>query len=83
MNIAIVDDGANLVAFMRMDGAYLGSGLIAQHKAMTSARSGFKFSVIDVNRALDRTSLNSQQRMQVKLRLDRAGLLQSSIVTAG
>src|SRR6476620_7513890 len=30
MNIAVVDDGANLVAFERMDGAYLGSVLIAQ-----------------------------------------------------
>ena len=41
MNIAIVDDGANLVAFVRMDGAYLGSVLIAQHKAMTSAKFPF------------------------------------------
>ena len=41
MNIAIVDDGANLVAFVRMDGAYLGSGMIAQHKAMTSAKFPF------------------------------------------
>ena len=30
MNIAVVDDRANLVAFERMDGAYLGSVLIAQ-----------------------------------------------------
>jgi glc operon protein GlcG len=37
MNIAVVDDGANLVAFERMDGAFLGSVAIAQHKAMTSA----------------------------------------------
>jgi len=37
MNIAIVDDGANMIAFERMDGAFLGSGSIAQHKAMTSA----------------------------------------------
>ena len=41
MNIAIVDDGANLVAFERMDGAYLGSIQIAQHKAMTSANFPF------------------------------------------
>jgi uncharacterized protein GlcG (DUF336 family) len=41
MNIAIVDDGANLVAFERMDGAYLGSILIAQHKAITSANFPF------------------------------------------
>ncbi len=37
MNIAVVDDGANLVAFERMDGAFLGSVYISQHKAMTSA----------------------------------------------
>jgi uncharacterized protein GlcG (DUF336 family) len=36
MNIAVVDNGANLVAFERMDGAYLGSGYVAQHKAMSS-----------------------------------------------
>jgi uncharacterized protein GlcG (DUF336 family) len=41
MNIAIVDDGANLVAFERMDGAYLGSIQIAQHKATTSANFPF------------------------------------------
>jgi len=33
MNIAVVDSGANLVAFLRMDGAMLGSAPIAQHKA--------------------------------------------------
>jgi glc operon protein GlcG len=37
MNIAVVDDGANLVFFEHMDGAYKGSVYIAQHKAMTSA----------------------------------------------
>src|SRR6185503_20682847 len=41
MNIAIVDDGANLVAFERMDGAFLGSIQIAQHKAITSANFPF------------------------------------------
>ena len=41
MNIAIVDDGANLVAFERMDGAYLGSIQVAQHKAVTSANFPF------------------------------------------
>jgi uncharacterized protein GlcG (DUF336 family) len=41
MNIAVVDVGANLVAFERTDGAYLGSVLIAQHKAMTSAKFPF------------------------------------------
>jgi uncharacterized protein GlcG (DUF336 family) len=37
MNIAVVDNGANLVTFERMDGAYLGSIYVAQHKAITSA----------------------------------------------
>ena len=36
MNIAIVDAGANLVAFSRMDGAWLGSVDIAIKKAKTA-----------------------------------------------
>ena len=36
MNIAVVDAGANLVAFERMDGAWLGSTDIAQRKARTA-----------------------------------------------
>lgn len=36
MNIAIVDEGANLVAFARMDGAWLGSVDIAIKKAKTA-----------------------------------------------
>jgi uncharacterized protein GlcG (DUF336 family) len=36
MNIAVVDDGANLVAFARMDGAWLGSIDISQDKAFTA-----------------------------------------------
>ena len=36
MNIAIVDDGARLVAFVRMDGAILASIDIAQKKAFTA-----------------------------------------------
>ncbi len=36
MNIAVVDDGNNLVAFARMDGAWLGSIDIAQNKAYTA-----------------------------------------------
>jgi uncharacterized protein GlcG (DUF336 family) len=35
-NIAVVDEGANLVAFARMDGAWIGSIDIAQKKAFTS-----------------------------------------------
>ncbi len=41
MNIAVVDAGANTVAFERMNGAYLGSGDIARHKAETSAKFPF------------------------------------------
>ena len=36
MCIAVVDNGANLVAFVRMDGAWLGSIDIAQDKAFTA-----------------------------------------------
>ncbi len=36
MNIAVVDAGANLVAFVRMDGAWLGSIDIAIKKAKTA-----------------------------------------------
>jgi uncharacterized protein GlcG (DUF336 family) len=38
MNIAIVDSGANLVAFLRMDGALLASIAVAEHKARTAAK---------------------------------------------
>ncbi len=38
MNVAIVDSGANLVAFARMDGSQLASIAIAEHKARTSAK---------------------------------------------
>jgi uncharacterized protein GlcG (DUF336 family) len=36
MNIAVVDEGNNLVAFQRMDGAWLGSIDIAMNKAYTA-----------------------------------------------
>jgi uncharacterized protein GlcG (DUF336 family) len=36
MNIAVVDSGANLTAFARMDGAWLGSVDIAMKKARTA-----------------------------------------------
>jgi len=36
MNIAVVDEGNNLVAFERMDGAWLGSINIAMNKAYTA-----------------------------------------------
>jgi len=38
LNIAVVDSGANLVAFARMDGAMLASIAIAEHKARTAAK---------------------------------------------
>ncbi|BBU59417.1 hypothetical protein KU6B_56820 (plasmid) [Mameliella alba] len=41
MNIAIVDRGANLIVFQRMDDAFLGSGDIAIGKAQTSANFPF------------------------------------------
>lgn len=41
MNIAVYDDGANMKAFARMDGAFLGSADIAMNKARTAALFGF------------------------------------------
>jgi uncharacterized protein GlcG (DUF336 family) len=38
LNIAVVDSGANLVAFARMDGAQLGSIAISEHKARTAVK---------------------------------------------
>jgi glc operon protein GlcG len=38
LNIAVVDSGANLVAFVRMDGAQLASIAIAEHKARAAAK---------------------------------------------
>jgi uncharacterized protein GlcG (DUF336 family) len=46
MNIAVVDEGNNLTAFARMDGAWLGSIDIAQNKAYT-ARS-FDMSTLEL-----------------------------------
>jgi glc operon protein GlcG len=37
LNIAVVDSGANLVAFARMDGAQIASISIAEHKARAAA----------------------------------------------
>lgn len=41
MNIAVYDDGANLKAFERMDGALLGSLDVAMGKARSAALFGF------------------------------------------
>src|ERR1700759_560261 len=38
VNVAVVDSGANLVAFARMDGAQLGSIAVSEHKARTSVK---------------------------------------------
>src|SRR5271156_3421351 len=37
VNVAVVDPGANLVAFARMDGAQIASVAVAQHKARAAA----------------------------------------------
>lgn len=47
MNIAVVDSGANLIAFERMDRAFLGSGEIALSKAKTSANFPFPTRLVD------------------------------------
>ena len=38
LNVTVVDSGANLVAFARMDGAQLGSIQISEHKARAAAK---------------------------------------------
>lgn len=38
LNIAVLDSGANLVAFVRMDGAQIGSILISEHKARAAVK---------------------------------------------
>jgi uncharacterized protein GlcG (DUF336 family) len=42
MNVAVLDSGANLKAFLRMDGALLGSVDIALKKARTAALFGMR-----------------------------------------
>jgi hypothetical protein len=48
MNIAIVDAGANLMAFMRMDGVWLGSIDIAINKAFTA--KAFDITTLELGR---------------------------------
>src|ERR1700677_1488338 len=48
MNIAVVDAGANLQAFARMDGAWLGSIDIAINKAFTA--KAFDLSTLDLGK---------------------------------
>jgi uncharacterized protein GlcG (DUF336 family) len=48
MNIAVVDSGANLQAFIRMDGAWLGSIDIAIKKAFTA--KAFDISTLELGR---------------------------------
>jgi len=38
LNVAVLDSGANLIAFERMDGAQLASIAISQHKARTAVK---------------------------------------------
>ena len=46
MNIAVVDAGANILAFVRMDGAWLGSADISIKKAKTARFFDFNTGVI-------------------------------------
>lgn len=48
MNIAVVDAGTNLTAFVRMDGAWLGSIDIAMNKAFTA--KAFDISTLELGR---------------------------------
>jgi uncharacterized protein GlcG (DUF336 family) len=48
MNIAVVDAGANLTSFVRMDGAWLGSIDVAINKAFTA--KAFDISTLELRR---------------------------------
>jgi uncharacterized protein GlcG (DUF336 family) len=48
MNIAVVDEGANLIAHVRMDGAWIGSIDIAINKAFTA--KAFDISTLELGR---------------------------------
>lgn len=52
MNLAVLDSGANLVAFERMDGAQLSSIEIAQHKARTAVTYRRETKVFETNVAV-------------------------------
>ncbi len=56
INVAVVDSGGNLAAFLRMPGAFLHSISIAQDKALTAAGFGMPtstvYEIIQTDRAL-------------------------------
>ncbi len=47
MHIAVVDSGANLIGFERMDHSFLGAGEIALNKAQTSAKFPFPTRIVE------------------------------------
>ena len=57
MNIAVVDAGTNLKAFIRMDGAWLGSIDIAINKAFTA--KAFDISTKELGRTASRATSSS------------------------
>ena len=57
LNVAVVDSGANLVAFGRMDGAQLGSIAVSEHKARSVGQ------IPSRDQSLRRG--NSEERLQI------------------
>lgn len=47
MSVSVVDEGANPIYFQRADGAYIGSGEIANLKALNSAKMQMPTSMLD------------------------------------
>jgi uncharacterized protein GlcG (DUF336 family) len=60
LDVAVLDSGANLVAFARMDGAQLGSIAIAEHKARASVK--FRRPTNPSKREFRRTITNIKSR---------------------
>ena len=72
-NITIVDDGGNLLAYVRMDGAKLLSAETSKSKAITAASHRQPTSRLDPRRAADHHQRRLCRRGRRRLRHRRAG----------
>ena len=71
MNIAVVDAGANLTAFVRMDGAWLGSIDIAINKPFTA--KAFDISTLELGRKASKRSISFAVSLRISAILSGAG----------
>ena len=70
MNIAVVDAGANLTAFLRQDGAWLGSIAVAQDKAFTAR--GFDAATADLYEMAQPVHLSAVEDYRRELSVQKA-----------